>query len=87
VLDPERDNRAFDRMVLVGHSMGGLISSLQVRTGGEALWRQFMDTPPEKLSLSPRFKQRIVEVVEFQPRPEVSRVVFSPLRIVAATWP
>jgi pimeloyl-ACP methyl ester carboxylesterase len=76
VLDPERDNRAFDRMVLVGHSMGGLISSLQVRTGGEALWRQFMDTPPEKLSLSPRFKQRIVEVVEFQPRPEVSRVVF-----------
>lgn len=76
LLDPQRNNRAFDRMVLVGHSMGGLISSLQVRSGGEALWRQFMDTPPAELSLSPRFKQRIVEVVEFQPRPEVARVVF-----------
>jgi hypothetical protein len=35
-----------------------------------------MQTPPEKLSLSPRLKERIVEVVEFQPRPDVSRVVF-----------
>jgi pimeloyl-ACP methyl ester carboxylesterase len=74
--DPARDNPNFDRMVLVGHSMGGLVSSLQIRSGGEALWRQFMNTPPEKLSLSPAAKNRIVEVVEFQPRPEVSRVVF-----------
>jgi pimeloyl-ACP methyl ester carboxylesterase len=75
-LDPQRRNRNLDRMVLVGHSMGGLVSSLQVRSGGEALWGQFMQTPPEKLSLSPRLKERIVEVVEFQPRPDVSRVVF-----------
>ncbi|MFM8363628.1 MAG: esterase/lipase family protein [Verrucomicrobiota bacterium] len=74
--DPARQNPNFDRMVLVGHSMGGLVSSLQIRSGGEALWRQFMNTPPEKLSLSPAAKNRIVEVVEFQPRPEVSRVVF-----------
>lgn len=74
--DPARANPNFDRMVLVGHSMGGLVSSLQIRSGGDALWRQFMKTPPEKLSLSPAAKNRLVEVVEFQPRPEVSRVVF-----------
>lgn len=74
--DPARRNRNFDRMVLVGHSMGGLISSLQVRTGGAKLWSQFMDTPPEQISLSPETKRRIVEVVQFQPRPEVARVVF-----------
>lgn len=75
-LDPERENRAIDRTVLVGHSMGGLISSLQIRSGGKALWRQFMDTPPEELSLSPALKERVVKVVQFQPRPEISRVVF-----------
>jgi pimeloyl-ACP methyl ester carboxylesterase len=75
-LDPLQKNPNFDRMVLVGHSMGGLVSSLQVRSGGEALWKQFMDTPPEKLALSPKVKERIIETVEFEPRSEVSRVVF-----------
>lgn len=74
--DPDRSNRNFDRMVLAGHSMGGLISSLQIRSGGKKLWKQFMDTPPEQLSLSPQLKQRIIKIVGFQPRPEVSRVVF-----------
>lgn len=74
--DPGQSNRNFDRMVLVGHSMGGLLSSLQIRHGGKALWQQFLETPPEQLSLSPALKQRIIEVVQFQPRPEVSRVVF-----------
>ena len=75
-VDPARRNRNFDRMVLVGHSMGGLISSLQVRTGGKPLWKQFLETPPDQLSLSPGLKKRIIRVLQFQPRPEVSRVVF-----------
>ncbi|MFM8655688.1 MAG: esterase/lipase family protein, partial [Chthoniobacterales bacterium] len=74
--DPARRNRNFDRMVLAGHSMGGLISSLQIRTGGKALWQQFMNTPPYELSISPQLKARIVKIVQFKPRPEISRVVF-----------
>jgi pimeloyl-ACP methyl ester carboxylesterase len=75
-LDPQRRNRNMNRTVLVGHSMGGLISSLQIRTGGKALWQQFMDTPPDQLPLSAALKDRIVRIMEFQPRPEISRVVF-----------
>lgn len=74
--DPRHSNRNFQRMVLAGHSMGGLISSLQIRSGGKHLWKQFMDTPPEQLALSPGLKEHIVRIVQFQPRPEVSRVVF-----------
>ena len=74
--DPSRSNGKFDRMVLAGHSMGGLISSLQIRSGGKALWRQFMETPPDQLNLSPQGKERIARIVKFQPRPEVARVVF-----------
>lgn len=75
-LDPQRTNRNFSRMVMAGHSMGGLLSSLQIRTGGKKLWKQFMDTPPENLNLSPELKTRITRLVEFHPRPEIARVVF-----------
>ncbi|MBU3666312.1 MAG: hypothetical protein FGM15_10630 [Chthoniobacterales bacterium] len=76
VLDPQRVNRNFDRTVLAGHSMGGLISGLQIRTGGKHLWRQFLKTPPEQMNVSPRLKEHIIRIVEFHPRPEVARVVF-----------
>lgn len=75
-LDPQHSNGNFGRMVMAGHSMGGLISSLQIRTGGKKLWKQFMDAPPQNLDLSPAMKERIVHIVEFQPRPEIARVVF-----------
>ena len=74
--DPQQRNEKLDRMVLAGHSMGGLITSLQIRAGGEHLWKQFLYTSPRKLSLSPKLKKRIIEIVEFQPRPEVARVVY-----------
>jgi len=75
-LDPAHTNPNFGRMVVAGHSMGGLISGLQIRAGGRHLWKQFMDAPPETLDLSPELKARIVRIVEFQPRPEIKRVVF-----------
>jgi len=74
--DPERRNRNLDRMVLAGHSMGGLISGLQIRTGGKHLWQQFMDTPPQQLNISSRMKEQMIRAIEFKPRPEIQRVVF-----------
>ncbi|MEI7865700.1 MAG: hypothetical protein WCI38_10040 [Chthoniobacterales bacterium] len=75
-LDPQHKNPNFSRMILAGHSMGGLISSLQIREGGKKLWKQFTDTSPAELSLTPELKQRIIRTVEFHPRPEIARVVF-----------
>ena len=76
VFDPRRGNRNLDRMVLAGHSMGGLVSGLQIRTGGRHLWEQFMNTPPEKLNLTPQNKERLLKIVNFGPRHDVGRVVF-----------
>lgn len=75
-LDPQHRNPNFNRTVLVGHSMGGLISGLQIRTGGELLWRQFLNVPPRQLNVSPKMKEHLLRIVEFGPRPEISRVVF-----------
>jgi pimeloyl-ACP methyl ester carboxylesterase len=75
-LDPQHKNPNLDQIVLVGHSMGGLISSLVVRKGGEALWKQFTDTPPEKLTISQPAKDHLLKIVNFQPRKDIRRVVF-----------
>lgn len=75
-LDPSRKNPNLDDVVLVGHSMGGLISSLMVRKGGEGLWKQFTDVHPEKLKISASAKAHLMKLVDFEPRPEISRVIF-----------
>jgi triacylglycerol esterase/lipase EstA (alpha/beta hydrolase family) len=62
--------------VLVGHSMGGLLSSLQVREGGEALWASFSKVPLRELPVGDAARRRIEDLVVFQPRSDVSRVVF-----------
>lgn len=75
-LDPAHKNKNLDRMVLVGHSMGGLISSLVVRNGGAHLWKQFTDTPPEKLNISPAAKEHLLKIVNFEARDDIRRVIF-----------
>ncbi len=62
--------------VLVGHSMGGLISSLLVRQAGDKWWKQFSDHSISDLDLDPEVKEAVKELVYFTPRADVDRVVF-----------
>lgn len=62
--------------VLVGHSMGGLISSLEIREGGERLWAHFSDKKFADVPLPPSARERIKQLIVFSPRTDVSRVVF-----------
>jgi pimeloyl-ACP methyl ester carboxylesterase len=48
--DPARSDAAFDRMVLVGHSMGGLLAKMMVQDSGTRLWRLVSDRPVEDLA-------------------------------------
>lgn len=73
--DPQGQDPAFDRMVLVGHSMGGLISRMQTIDGGEPFWNIFTDKPFDELKSRPELKQAIYETVFFRANPSVSRVV------------
>ncbi|MFZ4775638.1 MAG: alpha/beta fold hydrolase [Terrimicrobiaceae bacterium] len=74
----ERDHRnpQLHRIVLIGHSMGGLISSLVIRQGGDKLWSQFSDVPIDKLSLGPEARRMMRRLIYFPPREDVSRVIF-----------
>jgi pimeloyl-ACP methyl ester carboxylesterase len=63
--------------VLVGHSMGGLVSSLQVREGGEDLWARFSKVPLRELPVGEEARRKIEKLMVFTPRTDVSRVIFA----------
>ena len=53
-LDPQLQNPNLDQMVLVGHSMGGLVSQLQTLESGDDFWRIVSDKPFEELQADAR---------------------------------
>lgn len=79
-----RELEAFDKtfphhrpIVLVGHSMGGIISRLMITdSGGDKLWRYFFGKSPAETKLSPQNKALIEEGLIFKPHRDVARVIF-----------
>jgi len=75
--DPRQRSRNFERMVLVGHSMGGLLSRLQVTDTDEELRKAFFTRPIPKIDwMSPTEKEAMQRALVLEPLPFVDRVVF-----------
>ena len=75
-LDPEHRDVGLSEMVLVGHSMGGLISKLQVTRSGNTIWRSVANRPLDQIVASPEQRRRLQTLFFFEPLPCVKRVVF-----------
>jgi pimeloyl-ACP methyl ester carboxylesterase len=75
-LDPERTDAALDNIVMVGHSMGGLLAKMMVQSSGSALWNASMNIPLEQFKAPPELRKSIEELLIFEPLPFVRRVVF-----------
>jgi len=72
-------HRAFPnhkRVVLVGHSMGGMICRLMITDAGDKIWRDFFSTPPAKTPLTSDTRKLLEESLVFNHRPDVQRVIF-----------
>jgi pimeloyl-ACP methyl ester carboxylesterase len=64
-------------IVLLGHSMGGILSRLMITdSGGDKLWRYFFGKSPAQTNLSPESKALIREALIFKPQRNVARVIF-----------
>ena len=74
--DPQGTDRALRSTMLVGHSMGGLVSKLQVTYSGNILWEQIASKPFSEVNMQPQDRERIDRMFFFEPLPGVSRVVF-----------
>ncbi|HEY1082714.1 MAG TPA: hypothetical protein VGE29_10655 [Prosthecobacter sp.] len=75
-LDPEGDDPGMNNMVLVGHSMGGLLSRMQTIDSGDAIWKAYFQCEPEKLIVSDGTLQRLKDTLEFKKQPYIKRLVF-----------
>lgn len=75
VLDPQHAEPALDQMVLVGHSMGGLLSTLQTVDSGDAFWRAVSDYPIDQLTASSEERAELTAEYYFHPNPSVRRVI------------
>lgn len=64
------------RIILIGHSMGGMICRLMVTNAGTSIWRNYFSTPPAKTPLAGNTRERVEEIFLFNRRPEVERVIF-----------
>jgi pimeloyl-ACP methyl ester carboxylesterase len=72
-------DRAFPnhkRVVLVGHSMGGMICRLMITDAGDKIWRDFFATPPAKTPLPSETRKLLEESLVFNHRPDVQQVIF-----------
>jgi pimeloyl-ACP methyl ester carboxylesterase len=73
-------NRTFPnhrQIVLVGHSMGGILSRLMITdSSGDKVWRYFFGTLPAQTKLSPESKALVREALVFKRRRDVARVIF-----------
>ena len=64
------------RVVLIGHSMGGLICRLMITDTRDKIWRAFFATPSTKTPLESDMRKLLEEAFIFNHRPDVQRVIF-----------
>lgn len=74
-LDPGRKSPALDQTILVGHSMGGLVSKLQTVNSGNEFWRTMSDKPFAELQADPEIRDQLASTFFFDPNPSIRRVV------------
>lgn len=80
-----------NKMVVIGHSMGGCISRLLITdTSDQKLWLALAKKPPGEVELSAESRKLLTEALIFRHRSEIGRVVFmaAPLRgsDLASNW-
>jgi pimeloyl-ACP methyl ester carboxylesterase len=75
-LDPQQADPALRRMVLIGHSQGGLLAKLAVVDSGTKFWDNVSRTPFEDLAVSDETRTVLRSSLFVKPLPFVTRVVF-----------
>jgi triacylglycerol esterase/lipase EstA (alpha/beta hydrolase family) len=73
-LDPEGKDPSLRKMVIIGHSQGGLLTKLTAVDSGMRFWTT--EIPFDEIKASPETKEILRRSVFFQPVPSVKRVVF-----------
>ncbi len=74
--DPDGTARASRDVILIGHSMGGILSRLMISSSGQRLWNALVNhygLEGDKLELA---EEKLGPYLLFEPLPQVSRAIF-----------
>jgi len=75
-LDPDGADAALQRMVVIGHSQGGLLTKLTAVDSGAKFWDLVSTVPIDQIDADPETLDFIHRLTFFTPEPFVKRVVF-----------
>jgi len=74
--DPEGKDPALGKMVVMGHSQGGLLTKLTTIESGTRFWENMGSTPFDQIDVSPETRDVLQRSFFYEPLPFVRRVVF-----------
>ncbi len=75
-LDATHSNPTTSKMVLVGHSMGGLLARLQAIDSGDCFWTNHFSKPADELLVSEKTRHELKSCFYFNRQQVVSRLIF-----------
>jgi pimeloyl-ACP methyl ester carboxylesterase len=74
--DPQYADAAFDQMVVVGHSLGGVLSKLMIQSSEHEIERAVFTRPLDQITMSPASREMLEKLAFFEPVPSIRRAVF-----------
>jgi pimeloyl-ACP methyl ester carboxylesterase len=75
--DPDNGNPNLKNLLIIGHSMGGVLSSMQIRSSTDSFERTFFDRPIDDLTgVDESQKAALKALLVYQANPSVTRTVF-----------
>jgi len=75
-LDPMGADESLSRMVVIGHSQGGLLTKMTVVNSGSRFWDSEWAVPFDEAELHPETRDLLRRSMFIEPLPFVSRVIF-----------
>ncbi len=75
-IDPDGKDEALQKMVVIGHSQGGLLTKMTVVNSGNRFWENISDDPFDDAKLTSDTRDLLKRSIFVEPLPFVSRVIF-----------
>ncbi len=75
-LDPKSQNENFNNMMVVGHSMGGILAKILIQDSGDENYKAVFKVPLDSPDFTPEEREMIKEKMFFTHFPYVKRTVF-----------